>query len=96
VGVGITFEWDPKKDAENDKKHGVSFAEAVLVFADPLAKIFDDDSHSIGERRELIVGHASRGRLLIVCFTERPSRVRIISARRLTRRERAVYEENVT
>jgi uncharacterized DUF497 family protein len=88
------FEWDAQKAAENLRNHGVTFDEAVTVFADPLANIFDDPDHSSDERRELIIGHSAEQRLLVVSFTERERRTRIISARRATARERKEYEEN--
>jgi uncharacterized protein len=90
----VEFEWDDAKAESNLAKHGVSFDEALTVFDDPLAAIFDDEHHSVGERREIIIGHSDRGRLVLVCFVERPDRVRIISARPATRRERTGYEEN--
>jgi uncharacterized DUF497 family protein len=64
------------------------------VFGDPLAAIFDDEAHSGEEQREIIIGHSSNNRLLLVSFTERAGAVRIISARRATRQERKDYEEN--
>jgi uncharacterized DUF497 family protein len=73
----------------------VSFEEALTVFADPLARIFDDPDHSTDERREIIVGHSARLRLLLVCFLESGEAVRIFSARRATRREQLDYEEGV-
>jgi uncharacterized protein len=88
------FEWDATKAAGNRRKHGVSFDEAITVFADPLAKILDDPDHSSGERRELIVGHSSEQRLLVVSFTERSPRIRIIGARVTTAGERKAYEEH--
>jgi uncharacterized protein len=88
------FEWDATKARENLKKHGVAFEEALTVFADPLARIFDDPDHSENEQRELIVGHSAQQRLLVVGFTERQSRTRIISAREATALERRDYEEN--
>ena len=88
------FEWDASKAEANLKSHGVSFEEALTVFADPLGKIFDDPDHSTGERRELIIGHSVEHRLVVVSFTERSSRTRIISAREATARERREYEEN--
>ena len=61
-----------------------------------LARIFDDEPHSADERREIIIGHSINNRLLVVCFTERPNeRIRIISARLHTAKERKTYEENV-
>jgi uncharacterized DUF497 family protein len=93
--MDLRFEWDEGKAETNLNKHGVSFYEAQTVFLDPLACIFDDELHSVGELREIIIGHSSDHHLLLVCFTERePGVVRIISARRATRREREDYEEN--
>ena len=88
------FEWDATKARENLKNHGVTFEEALTVFADPLARIFDDPDHSEDERRELIIGHSVQQRLLIVSFIEREPRTRIISAREATTHERRDYEEN--
>lgn len=67
----VQFEWDPKKAAANLRKHRVSFSEAGTVFHDLLALIFDDEAPSGSEHREIMIGHSSRGRLLLVCFTER-------------------------
>ena len=87
------FEWDAQKAAENLKNHGVAFDEALTVFADPLANIFDDPDHSGDERRELILGHSTNQRLLVVSFTDRGRRIRIISARQATTHERRDYEQ---
>ena len=93
--MDLRFEWDETKAETNFSKHGVSFQEAQIVFLDPLARIFDDELHSVDELREIIVGHSSDGHLLLVSFTEREiGLVRIISARRATKRERSDYEEN--
>ncbi|MYN67647.1 MAG: BrnT family toxin [Acidobacteria bacterium] len=89
----VDFEWRASKAEANAKKHGVGFGEALTVFADPLARIFDDPDHSADESREIIVGHSSRQRLLMVSFTARGGRVRIISARVATKRERHDYEQ---
>lgn len=90
----VKFEWDEQKAASNLSKHGVSFDEASTVFADSLAVIFDDDAHSDDELREIIIGHSILQRLLLVSFTERgEDLVRIISARKATKRERKDYEE---
>lgn len=91
--MGVSFEWDARKAASNLRKHEVSFKEACGCSVPPRAKVFDDPAHSEGERRELIVGHSTRRRLLIVSFVERGSAVRILSARRATRRERRDDEE---
>lgn len=91
--MSIQFSWDPKKEAINIKKHeGVTFVEAASVFRDVLAVIFDDETHSEVEHRELIIGHSNRGRLLIVSFTERGDAIRIINARKADADERVDYE----
>jgi uncharacterized protein len=90
------FEWDSRKARSNIRKHGVTFIEAASVFADPLARIFDDPDHSAEESREIIIGHSATGKLLLVCFSEAlEDQVRIISTRRATKREQQDYEENV-
>ena len=88
----LLFEWDPQKDAANERKHGVSVQEAAAAFQDPLAVLHGDPDHSHGERREILVGHDALGRLLLVTFTEREDRIRIITARRATKHERKAYE----
>jgi uncharacterized DUF497 family protein len=91
----MKFQWDPKKAAINLRKHGMSFDEAVTVFKDPLALIFDDNVHSVSEPREIIIGHSILNRLVLVCFTVRDEQfIRIFSARRATRHEQRDYEEN--
>ncbi len=87
------FEWDESKASANFLKHGVTFEEAVSAFADALAVIFDDEGHSEEESREIIVGHSSQNRLLLVCFVERQGSVRLISARPATVKERKDYEK---
>jgi hypothetical protein len=90
------FEWDSRKASTNIRKHGVSFDEASTVFDDPLAAIFDDETHSTAEARELIIGHSLTGRLLLVSFAERPGEMlRLISARVATRKEREDYEKSL-
>lgn len=88
------FEWDAKKAEENLRKRGISLEQALAVFADPLANIFDDPDHSEDERRELIIGHWANQRLLIVTFTERGPRTRIVGAREATTHERRDYEQH--
>mgnify|MGYP002665421595 CR=1 FL=1 len=89
----IKFEWDPPKAAANLKKHQVSFAEAKSVFYDALAVQFFDDEHSSDEERFLMLGMSSGAKLLIVCHCERDhgATIRIISARKATKRESAFY-----
>lgn len=93
--MSLEFEWDPEKAEKNSREHGVAFEEAATVFGDPLARIFDDPEHSSDEPREIIVGYSERQRLLLVSFTERTPKVRIISARPATRGERQRHEQNV-
>ena len=93
-GIGLQFEWDDDKAASNLEKHGVSFEEAATVFRDPFALIFDDEAHSIDEQREIIIGHSTRNRLLLVCFTERGDKLRLFSARPATRKELQDYERH--
>lgn len=87
------FEWDARKAASNRKKHGVSFEEALTVFNDPLELSFED-GRSRGELRHVTLGRSLNDHLLVVVSTERGDRVRIISARRASSRERYQYEEN--
>ena len=89
----MRFEWDPKKAAANLKKHGISFQEAATIFGDPLAITFQDPDHSEGEERQLTFGLSLRGRLIVVSHTERNDLTRIISARKMKRKERVIYEE---
>jgi uncharacterized DUF497 family protein len=93
--MSLVFEWHPAKAASNLSRHSVAFDEAATVFADPLARIFNDPDHSEAEAREVIVGHSVTQRLLVVSFRARRDSIRIISARKATRRERRDYEENV-
>lgn len=87
------YGWDSAKARRNFAKHKVFFEEAVTVYSDPLARISNDVSHSAEERREIIVGHSIRQRLLLVCFVEREGAIRLISARLATGGERYDYEE---
>ncbi len=93
----LQFEWDKKKALNNRKKHKVSFEEAITVFKDPFALIFDDEVHSTPEElREIIIGTSERKRLLLTSFTERTEDIiRIISSRLATKSERKDYEQNV-
>jgi uncharacterized DUF497 family protein len=91
--MGLTFEWDSEKDEANLKKHGVSFSEAATVFADPLTITISDPDHSVGEERYITVGLSYRQRVLVVAHRDDDDRIRIITARLATRRERRDYEE---
>ena len=89
----MEFEWDPEKDELNQRKHGVSFAEASTVFLDPLHATVPDDRYTVEESRFRTVGQTVAGRLVIVAHTDREDRIRIISARVTTNRERRQYEQ---
>ena len=88
----MEFEWDPNKATNNFAKHNVSFHEASTVFADPLSLTFLDPDHSHDERRYITIGESIQRRLLIISHTDRGQRIRIISARKTTLRERRIYE----
>jgi uncharacterized protein len=89
----IEFEWSPSKAVTNLKKHGVSFEEAQTVFYDEFAVQFFDDEHSLDEDRFLLLGLSTDANLLLVCHCERGRGqiIRIISARKATKRESAFY-----
>jgi len=89
----MQFEWDASKAASNLRKHGVSFDEAVTVFADHQALTFADTDHFELEDRSRTYGLSNKGRLLVVIHTERRNNVRIISARKATRYEKGIYTE---
>lgn len=89
----MEFEWDPRKDAANLRKHDVGFREAATVFGDPFATTFPDADHSISEERFLTIGTSATGRLIVVAHIEDEETIRIISARLAIRTEREFYEE---
>ena len=89
----MNFEWDSAKAERNRRKHGVSFSEAATVLGDPLSVTYPDPDHSMREQRFITVGMGRTGRVLIVAHTDLGGNIRIISARQVTRRERAHYEE---
>ena len=86
----VEFEWDSQKAASNLRKHGVRFAEAVTVLEDQAALSMVDDNSQ--EERFVALGMDSLGRILVVIYATRGDRIRIISARKATRRERSQYE----
>ncbi len=92
LNVELVFEWDTEKDSSNQKKHGVSFAEASEAFFDPFNLVIADPDHSLDETRSLLLGFA-KGTILIVSFAERRDAVRIISCRKANTRERRMYEQ---
>ena len=88
----LEFEWSPVKAASNVKKHGVSFEEARSVFEDEEALLIPDPEHSVGEERFVLLGVSAASRLVVVIHCERgPDVIRIISARKADRTERAAY-----
>src|SRR5262245_57582254 len=91
----MRFSWDSRKAESNLRKHGIAFDQAVTVFSDPMALIFDDMVHSENEHREIIIGFSALRRLLLVCFVKREEdTIRIVSARRATKVEIKDYEKN--
>ena len=89
----MKFEWNRQKAKSNMRKHRVSFAEAVTVFDDPWLIMISDPDHSDEEERWLLIGESNRLRLLVVIYTEKGNRIRLISARGATKAERRAYEE---
>ena len=89
----IRFEWNPSKSATNRRKHGVSFEEASTVFTDEHALLIDDPEHCEDEDRFILLGLSSSLRMLVVChcYRESDALIRIISARKATRKEREFY-----
>ena len=91
--MALEFEWDPVKAKLNLKEHRVSFDEATTIFRDTLSITIADPDHSDYEDRFIDIGMSHRRQLLVVAYTERKDKIRIISARRATRAERKHYEE---
>ena len=93
--MNVEFEWDPTKAASNQRRHGVSFAEAATVFFDPLSITVPDPLHSGDEDRFVITGLSYQRRYLVVVHTDRGDRIRIVSVRLATASERKKYESGV-
>lgn len=93
----IRFEWDTGKATANFRKHGISFEEAQSVFYDEFAVQFFDDEHSAHEARFLLLGMSTGARLLLICHCEREAGnvIRIISARKATKRESTFYKSEL-
>ena len=91
---GLRFEWDSAKAAANRRKHNMSFPEARTVFYDESARLIDDPEHSDVEPRLVLLGLSFSGRVVVVHHTYRSRGhiIRIISARKATRGERAEYD----
>jgi hypothetical protein len=90
----LLFEWDPAKARRNIETHGISFDEASTAFKDTLSVTIHDPLHSYEEDRFVLLGNSHRNRLLVIVHTERRNKIRIISARRATKKERKRYEES--
>ncbi len=91
--MSIEFEWDEEKAEVNRRKHGIGFDEATTVFGDPRSLTIHDPDHSPAEDRYVDLGVSLRGRVLVVVYTDREERIRIISAREASGRERRQYEQ---
>ena len=93
----LRFEWDEQKNRRNRAKHKVWFEEAQTVFNDARARVFYDEDHSDEEERFVILGLSSAARLLVVvhCHRDASSVIRVISARKATRKEAKIYEERI-
>lgn len=89
----LIFEWDENKEKANLRKHKISFAEAESIFYDALSTTIPDHDHSIEENRFIDIGMSDKNHLLVVVYTEREGRIRIISAPKATTAERKIYEE---
>ncbi|MCX6935518.1 MAG: BrnT family toxin [Verrucomicrobia bacterium] len=92
--MSLSFEWDPTKAIRNIAKHGVSFLEAGTSFADPYSLTIPDPDHSKSEDRFILLGRSANFRLLVVVYTERGYKIRMVSARPASRKERAQYEHS--
>jgi len=93
----LRFDWDERKNRRNRTKHGVWFEEAQSVFHDPHARLFHDPEHSEEEDRFILLGVSSAARTLVVIhyYRDSDSMIRIISARKATRKEARFYEEGI-
>lgn len=89
--TNLQFTWDERKAARNVEKHQVGFEEAKTIFDDPTFISFIDDEHSLDEERYITIGFSDLGRLLMVAHAEGEGQIRIISARKATRREEQYY-----
>jgi hypothetical protein len=88
----MKFEWDKQKSVRNERKHKITFGEAVSIFRDLLSITYPDTDHSNEEDRFLIIGMSDSGSILVVSHTFRNDTIRIISARKATTKERSFYE----
>ncbi len=91
----MRFDWDENKAESNFRKHGITFDDAVTIFADPYLLFTEDVKHSEEEEREWGIGEAENGLIIVVVFTVRGDTFRIISARKATKKERKQYEYGI-
>lgn len=89
----LLFEWDENKAQSNVAKHGISFEEAATVFADENSLTIDDSAHSINEKRFVTIGLSAYKKILVVVYTERNDKIRIISVRKSSKKERKQYQQ---
>ena len=89
----LKFEWDEDKADANFKKHKVDFEEAKTVFGDPSSVTINDPRHSVGEQRFIDIGASVNRKILVVSYTQRGQKIRLISCRKATGAERKIYEE---
>ena len=90
--MAIEFQWDKEKAGQNLKKHGVLFEEATTAFYDSLSITIIDKEQSLEENRFILLGLSNHGRLLVISHTDRGDKIRLISARLATSKERKYYE----
>ena len=86
------FEWDKHNADKNWEKHGVSNVEAEQAFFNQPLLLFEDRKHSKSEARSYVLGQTDAGRLLMIVFTIRGDKIRVISAREMSRKEKRIYE----
>ena len=93
----MRFDWDENKNRINTRKHGITFEEAMTVFYDDKAILFDDPQHSDSEERFLLIGMSMLGNVCLVChcYRESDTVIRIISARKATKKEAARYAQGI-
>jgi len=91
--MNLDFEWGEEKANANLRKHKVGFEEAKTIFNDPFSITISDPQHSIDEHRFIDIGYSSQERLLVMVYTERESKIRIISCRKAAKSEKRLYEE---
>ena len=92
--MALVFEWDDKKAETNLQKHAISFEEASTAFGDDLSLTIEDPLHSQDENRYILIGQSIRARTFVVEKKEKTNSIRIISARKATKKERKFYEES--